>query len=101
MPGQHDDRGPETNALGAGGQIGEQAHRRRDLAKAGKMVLDQKNARKTELLSLDDVVDEIVVRGTVAGGAAAGARPAEKPESHARPPLVSQPEYMARSEPGR
>ena len=85
MPGQHHDRGAEPDALGAGGQIGEQAHRRRDLAKAGEMVLDQKDARKPELLGLDDVVDEVVIGGAVAGGAAAGARPAEKPEFHASP----------------
>src|SRR5271155_2915157 len=87
VPRQYHDRGAEPNALGAGGQIGEQAHRRRDLAKAGEMVLDQKDARKTELLGLDNVMDEVVIGGTVAGGAAAGARPAEKPESHASPLL--------------
>jgi hypothetical protein len=47
------------------------------------MVLDQKNARKPEFLGLDDVVDEVVIGGAVAGRAAASARPAEKPESHA------------------
>ena len=83
MPGQDDDGGAQPNALGARGQIGEQAHRRRDLAKAGEMVLDQKDARKPELLGFDDVIDEVVVGGTVAGRAAASARPAEKPEFHA------------------
>ena len=89
VPGQHHDRGAEPNALGARGQIGEQAHRRRHLAKAGEMVLDQKNARKTEFLGLDDIIDEVVIGGAVARRAAACARPAEKPELHASPPLVS------------
>jgi hypothetical protein len=47
------------------------------------MVLDQKDARKTELLGLDDVIDEVVIGGAVARRAAASARPAEKPEFHA------------------
>jgi hypothetical protein len=53
------------------------------------MVLDQKNARKTEFLGLDNIIDEVVIGGAVARRAAAGACPAEKPESHASPPLVS------------
>ena len=77
VPGQHDDRGAETDALGTGRQVGEQAHRGRDLAKAGEMVLDQEDARKAELLGLDHVVDEIVVGVAVAGRAATGAGPAE------------------------
>jgi hypothetical protein len=37
------------------------------------MVFDQKDAGKTELLGLDDVVDEVVIGGAVAGRAAASA----------------------------
>ena len=59
--------------------------RRRDLAEAGEMVLDEKDARKAELLGLDDIVDEVVIAGAVARRAAARARPAEKPEFHASP----------------
>jgi hypothetical protein len=82
VPRQHDDRGAEPDALGTRRQIGEQAHRRRDLAKTGEMVLDEKDARKTELLGLDDVIYEVVIGGAVARRATASARPAEKPESH-------------------
>ncbi len=77
MPGQYHHRGAETDALGAGRQIGEQAHRRRHLAKASKVVLDQKDARKAELLGLDHVVDEVVIGVAVTRRAAACACPAE------------------------
>jgi hypothetical protein len=77
VPWQHYDRCAEADPLGAGCQIGEQAHRRRDLAKAGKVVLDQKDARKTELLRLDHIVDEVVIGVAVAGRAAACACPGE------------------------
>jgi len=40
-------------------------------------VLDEKDARKTELLRLDDVIDEVVLDMAVAGRGAAGACPAE------------------------
>ena len=77
VPRQHDDRGAEADALGAGRQIGEQIHRRRDLAEAGEMVLDEKDAGEAEPLGLDDVIDEVVIGVAVAGRAAACARPAE------------------------
>ena len=72
MPRQDHDGGAEPNPLGPGREIGEQAHRRRDLAKAGEVVLDQKHARKAQLLGLDHVIDEIVIGVAVAGWAAAG-----------------------------
>ena len=44
VPGQHDDRRSEPQAPGARAEPGQQVERRRDLAVAGKMVLDDKGS---------------------------------------------------------
>ena len=59
MPGQHDHRGAEPQPSGAGAEPGQQVERRRDLAIAGEMMLDDKGAVKPERLGLDVVFDEI------------------------------------------
>ena len=59
VPGQHDDRGAEPQPAGAGAEPGQQVERRRDLAVAGEMVLDDKGAAKAQRLGLDVVVDEV------------------------------------------
>jgi hypothetical protein len=55
------------------------------LAETGEVVLDEKNARKAEPLGLDDIMDEIVIGGAVAGRPATSSSTAEKPEFHLSP----------------
>src|SRR5207237_2980943 len=59
VPGQHDHRRSEAQRSGACAEPSQQVERRRDLAVAGKMVLDDKGAVKAERLGLDVVLDEI------------------------------------------
>src|SRR5215472_4714929 len=77
VPGQHHDRGAETDALGAGRQVAQKVERGRYLAEPGEMVLDEKHAGKPETLGLDNVVDKIVVAVAIAGRPAARPRPTE------------------------
>jgi hypothetical protein len=83
VPRQHNDGGAETYPLGSGGQIGEKAHRGRDLAKPGEVVFDQKDARKAELFGFGYVIDKIVIGVAIAGRPAASACSAEQSEFHA------------------
>src|SRR5216683_1745325 len=57
-------------------------------AEAGEMMLDQKHARKPELLGGHHVFDEIVVALAVAGRAAPRPGAAEQSEFHAATPLL-------------
>src|SRR5204862_7463921 len=87
VPGQHDDRGAEADPLGTRRQIAQQVQRGRDLAKAGEMMLDQKDARKDEPLGLDHVIGEMMVSVAVAGRTATRPGAAKESEFHYPAPL--------------
>src|SRR6516225_2494767 len=84
MPGQYQHRRTEAQMPCAGAEPGQQVEARRDLAKAGEVVLDEKGTVETEHLGLDIVLDELAEALTAVGvGAAApGLRTAEKSKSH-------------------
>jgi hypothetical protein len=83
VPGQHDDRRPQPDALRAGGKIAEHVQRGGDLADAGEMMLDHEDAMEAELLGLADIGDVVAVALAVAGGPAPrGAGTAEQSEQH-------------------
>src|SRR5690242_17925075 len=88
MPGQHDHGGAEPQRRRTGSKPGQEVQRRRDLAIAGEMVLDDKGAAKAERLGLDIVFDEIaeafaaVELGRLRGVGAPRCRAAEQTELH-------------------
>ena len=96
VPRQHHDRGAEPQPAGARAEPGQEVDRRRDLAIAGEMVLDDKGAVKAERLGLDIVFDEIAkALGAVELGlfgplGAPRRRTAEQAELH-RLTLVAKP----------
>ena len=59
VPRQHHDRRAEAQPAGARTEPGQKVDRRRDLAIAGEMVLDDKAAVKAQRLGLDIVVDKV------------------------------------------
>src|SRR5438093_4279138 len=59
MPGQHEHRGAQSQPARARAEPGQQVERRRDLAIAGEVVLDDECAVEAERLGLDVVVDEV------------------------------------------
>src|SRR4029077_1332813 len=81
---QYHHRGTEAQPTGARTKPGQQIDRRRALAIAGEMVLDDKGAVKAERLGLDVVIDEVAeALGAVELGTAAPCgRTAEKTELH-------------------
>ena len=83
MPRQYENRGAEPQCRRLGGEKGEEIQRRRDLAKPGKMVLDQKDAVKPERFRFTDIVDVIGIDPAVISLLAHfGARTAEQPKTH-------------------
>src|SRR4029077_13160125 len=85
---QYHHRGTEAQPTGARTKPGQQVDRRRDLAIAGEMVLDDKGAVKAEPLGLDIVFDEIaeafaaVELGRLRRTGAPRRRAAEQTEPH-------------------
>ena len=79
---------PSRKRRGARAEPGQQVERRRDLAIAGEMVLDDKGAAKPEPLGLDIVVDEVakplaaVELGRLGAGGPPRRRAAEQTEPH-------------------
>src|SRR5205823_1179913 len=59
VPGQHDDRRAKPQMPGARTEPGEEVERRRHLAIAGEMMLDDKGAAKPEPFGFDIVVDPV------------------------------------------
>src|SRR5262249_83847 len=99
VPGQHDDRGAETQPACACAKPGQQVQRRRNLAISGEMVLDDKGAVKAERLGLDIVFDEIAepLAAVELGAAASCGGTAEQTELHSSYPSVAGgPRFRAR-----
>ena len=87
VPRQHGDRRSQPDPFGPGRQIGQQIERRRDLARAGEVMLDQEDAVVAETLGLLDQVDQLAVALAVRGFVAApGDGAAEETEFHAGEP---------------
>ena len=87
VPRQHRDRRSQPDPLGPGRQIGQQVEGRRDLARAGEVMLDQEDAVIAETLGLLDEVDQLAVALAVRGFVAApGDGAAEETEFHAGEP---------------
>src|SRR5947208_15604815 len=59
MRGQHEHRGAQSQPARARAEPGQQVERRRDLAIAGEVVLDDECAVEAERLGLDVVFDEV------------------------------------------
>ena len=84
VPRQHQYRRAEPQMPGARAEPGQQIEARRDLAKAGEMMLDQKRAVIAQRLGLDIIVDK-VAKTLAAVGIGTGApslRAAEQSEFH-------------------
>jgi hypothetical protein len=64
---EHQHCGAEPDPRGLRRQIGQKVQGRRNLPEPGEMMLDQKDAVKTERLGLADVVDVIGIDLAVAG----------------------------------
>src|SRR6516225_535321 len=84
MPGQYQHRRAKAQMACAGAEPGQQVEARRDLAKAGEMMLDQKGAVIAERLGFDIVLDEIAeaLAAVGVGAAAPGLGTAKKSKSH-------------------
>ena len=82
VPRQHDDRSAEPQPCCARRHAGEKLKRRRDLADAGEMMLDQKTRVEAERLGLDVVIDIVAEPGAGIVGAAVRLRAAEETELH-------------------
>ena len=84
VPGQHDHRGAKPQRARARADPGEQVQRRRDLAEAGEVMLDDERALIAERLGLDDVLDVVLEAGGAVdvGAAALRLRRAEESELH-------------------
>src|SRR6516225_10230162 len=84
MPGQYQHRRAKAQMACAGAEPSQQVEARRDLAKAGEMVLDQKGAVIAERLSFDIVFDEIAeaLAAVGVGAAPPGLCTAKKSKSH-------------------
>src|SRR5438132_6258504 len=104
VPRQHQHRRAEPQRRRLRRQIGQEVQRRRDLAKAGEMMLDKKHAVKAERLSLADVIDVVAVDLAVGRLLARiGSRAAEQSEPHAMLPsgFATRTEAGARACPRR
>src|SRR5207253_7858443 len=84
VPRQDQHRCAEAQIARPGAKPGQEIEARRDLAKPGEMMLDEKGAVVAERLGLDIVLDEIAEALTAVGvGAAApGLGTAEESKSH-------------------
>src|SRR6185503_10419977 len=78
-------RGAEPQRRGPRADPREEVQRRRDLAEAGEVVLDEERAVIAERLRLDVVLDEVLEarRAVDVGAASPRLRAAEQSESHA------------------
>src|SRR4029077_18990516 len=74
----------EAQIAGAGAEPSQEIEARRDLAKAGEVVLEEKSAVVAEHLGLDIVLDEVAeaLAAVGVGAAAPGLGTAEKSKSH-------------------
>src|SRR6516165_11774363 len=84
MPGQYQHRRAKAQMVCAGAEPGQQVEARRDLAKTGEMVLDQKGAVIAARLGFDIVFDELAeaLAAVGVGAAASGLCTAKKSKSH-------------------
>jgi len=84
VPRQRHDGGAEPEGGGAGADPGQEVERRRDLAEAGEVVLDDEGGVVAELLGLHVVVDEVAEAASAVDvrPAPAGLGAAEDPEAH-------------------
>src|SRR5690348_10395378 len=83
VPGEHDDRRAKPNALRAGGEIGEEPERSRNLADAGEVMLDDEDAAKAQILGLAHIGDVVEIALAVADRTLAlGPRTTEETKLH-------------------
>src|SRR3546814_6196547 len=66
VPRHDGDRGAKADLRRHAREVAEKRQGRAELAVAGKMMLDKKDGLESEPLGLDNIVDEILIRATIA-----------------------------------